>query len=245
MNGGGCRWMRNKSTYFTSITAKGDYLMSFSSIRLKFLALSALAMTAGTVHGATDYQLQSITFQTSSVPNSTFAFGVGGLAASLCYTCGPAGSHLIDDGAGNLTVNTVSYLLSGFGANFTHTFSGTATLGTTSLLKGPGETCVAHNAATHLCNPADQRSWAGNWYNGLLADGVTLAPTHQFSAVASGNSLVLRVRTNRDATPFDDADWLQMNFNYQVVPVPAAVWLFGSAIGVLGFARRRSIAARA
>ena len=34
-----------------------------------------------------------------------------------------------------------------------------------------------------------------------------------------------------------------MNFNYSVVPVPAAVWLFGSALGILGVARRRSVAA--
>jgi hypothetical protein len=31
----------------------------------------------------------------------------------------------------------------------------------------------------------------------------------------------------------------QYTLNYSVVPVPGAVWLFGSAIGVLGWARRR------
>ncbi len=64
-------------------------------------------------------------------------------------------------------------------------------------------------------------------------------------ACGSGNFLVLRVRTNRDATPVNDPDWLQINFNYQMVPVPAAVWLFGSALGLMGIARRRSIAAQA
>jgi len=34
-----------------------------------------------------------------------------------------------------------------------------------------------------------------------------------------------------------------MNFNYTLVPVPAAVWLFGSALGILGVARRRAASA--
>jgi hypothetical protein len=29
-------------------------------------------------------------------------------------------------------------------------------------------------------------------------------------------------------------------FNVAVVPVPAAVWLFGSALGLMGLARRRA-----
>lgn len=36
---------------------------------------------------------------------------------------------------------------------------------------------------------------------------------------------------------------LDSTFNIQVVPVPAAVWLFGSAIGILGLARRKSATA--
>lgn len=36
---------------------------------------------------------------------------------------------------------------------------------------------------------------------------------------------------------------LDSTFNIQVVPVPAAVWLFGSALGVLGWARRKSTTA--
>jgi len=172
-----------------------------------------------------------------------YPFGAGPLAASVCITCGS--SLATDDDLGNITVNSLSYTLAGFGANFTHTFSGATVLGAaTTLIKGAGETCVVNNTATQWCDPADRRGYPGNWYNGLLPDGVTAAPVAQFSALVTGNNLVLRVRKNRDAVGgSSETAWLQMNFNYTLVPVPAAVWLFGSALGILGVARRRTASA--
>jgi hypothetical protein len=64
----------------------------------------------------------------------------------------------------------------------------------------------------------------------LTVSGVAPAGT------ASAQILLLHILT--DGTPaggalfWDDA-------SLQIVPVPAAVWLFGSALGLLGFARRR------
>lgn len=214
--------------------------MSFKLIRRQLLALTALVMAGGVAQGATVYQLDSMSFFTTSGGGITLPFGTGAMINSVCISCGT--SLVTDDGAGNLTVGQVSYLINGFGVNFTDTFSGTATLGTgTSLLK-QGETCTVHSGGTHICNPADQRSFAGDWLTGVLADGTTAAPTHNFNAVVSGNNLTMRFTTNRDATPFNDADALALIMNYSVVPVPAAVWLFGSAVGLLGIARRRSAA---
>lgn len=208
----------------------------------RHLLAAAVVVFAGTAHGATVYQLQSITFQTSSAPG-VYNFGAGPLAASVCNTCGS--SLATDDDLGNITVGSLTYTLNGFGANFTHTYSGSTVLGAmTTLTKGAGETCVVNNTATQWCNAADRRGYPGDWYNGLMPDGVTAAPVAQFSALVTGNNLVLRVRKNRDAPggPSETA-WLQMNFNYSVVPVPAAVWLFGSALGLLGIARRRTASA--
>ncbi|MCC6592406.1 MAG: VPLPA-CTERM sorting domain-containing protein [Xanthomonadales bacterium] len=221
--------------------------MSFGSIRRQLLAVAALAMAAGAAHGASTYQLTSMTFNTSSAPG-TYTFGTGALGASFCLSCGS--STAVDDGFGNLTVGAVTYNLNNFGGDILHTWSGTTTVGGTTLIKSAGETCVENipggASSPHLCNPADRRGWAGNWYEGLMPDGVTAAPVADFSATVSGSNLVLSVTKNRDAVGgSSETAWLRINYNYTLVPVPAAVWLFGGAIGLLGVVRRRSIAAQA
>lgn len=218
-------------------------MKSLRSLRRQLLAMAALAMIGATAQAATTYQLTSMTFKTSSAPG-TYTFGVGPLSASACLSCGS--STVIDDGMGNLTVNAVSYKLANFGADIIHSFSGTTTIGpATTFIKNAGETCVEGTvgppSSPHLCNTADVRAWVGNWYNGLMADGSTASSNAQFSAVVTGSNLALTVRKARDNP--ESLAWLQITYNYQVVPVPAAVWLMGGALGGLGMLRRRQKAA--
>ncbi len=218
--------------------------MSFASISRQLLALAALAVAAGTAQGATTYELKSMTMTTSSA-GGIYPFGVAPLGASFCFSCGT--SIVVDDGFGNLTVGSVHYSLGNFGGDIDHTFSGTTTVGGTSLIKS-AEACVdgpKTGTTPHLCDPTDRRGWAGNWNTGFLPDGTTAAPVAAFSAIVSGQNLTLNVRKNRDAVGGSDTAWLAIQYNYQVVPVPAAVWLFGSALGLMGIARRRSLAAQA
>jgi hypothetical protein len=48
--------------------------------------------------------------------------------------------------------------------------------------------------------------------------------------------------TTLPAGAFNSGQRWTFNAGPQVVPVPAAVWLFGSALGLLGVARRRAMA---
>ena len=85
-----------------------------------------------------------------------------------------------------LRFQLLSYKLSGFGADFVNSFTGTTALGAnSSLLKAPGESCVVNNAATQYCSPTDNRSYAGNWLSGLLADGITPSNSANLSATVT------------------------------------------------------------
>jgi hypothetical protein len=61
--------------------------------------------------------------------------------------------------------------------------------------------------------------------------------------LTSGTTGVLEIfRNGRNPSATSGTDVLN-TFNIQVVPVPAAVWLFASALGLMGWIRRRATAA--
>jgi len=62
----------------------------------------------------------------------------------------------------------------------------------------------------------------------LTLDGVR----YELEGSIAGNDLVLSVQTGNNSI-------YQINLTVATVPVPAAVWLFGSALGLLGWMRRR------
>ena len=70
--------------------------------------------------------------------------------------------------------------------------------------------------------------------SGSLATAAAFAQPANDMRVTIQNTLRANAATGQDA-------WIEKKFTLvtQVVPVPAAVWLFGSGIGLLGIARRR------
>lgn len=84
-------------------------------------------------------------------------------------------------------------------------------------------------AAIQIANliAADRVDGAAGFGN-VNFTGVGFTPTTTASGVAFGTSA-------RDPDPL----YVGILGTVQVVPVPAAVWLFGGALGLLGFARRR------
>jgi len=216
--------------------------MQTTSLFRKCLLTASLFIMGAAAQASTTYTLLYISLETGNAPGQEFFFGAGSLVASTCDTCWV--STAVDDGLGNLTLDSTSFRLVGFGANFRDVFAGTTTIGAGGALDKSSDTCTVFNSAVQYCSATDPRSYAQDWRTGLQTDGVTPSQTTTFSAIVTGSDLRLSVRKPLIATdPFPTNSWLQLNFNYSVVPVPAAVWLFGSAAGLLGFMRRRRTAA--
>jgi hypothetical protein len=77
------------------------------------------------------------------------------------------------------------------------------------------------------------------WMAGLPAYTHVTPPAGSFNPNATGNyQFMLTVSNLSQSVPYDT-----VAMEVQVVPVPAAVWLFGSALGLVGLMRRRSAVA--
>lgn len=74
-------------------------------------------------------------------------------------------------------------------------------------------------------------------------DPQSIADYELFLASFDGSTLVIQSSDwlSQPQSPANSAG-LQMTFSAAVIPVPAAVWLFGSALGLMGLARRRMAA---
>jgi hypothetical protein len=140
------------------------------------------------------------------------SFGAGGSASATTYSCieGNFGGGVGASICGNYN----------FGANFvnesTLTYSGSSV---TRTLGGDDGSIGAAQSVADL-NGISTLSWVGT----------TLQLTNR--------SCVAACTTNAPGTAWNKG--YLITFNAAQVPVPAAVWLFGSAVGLLGVARRRA-----
>ncbi len=72
----------------------------------------------------------------------------------------------------------------------------------------------------------------------------TLDPSVEFSPVASDVAITIQNTLTATTNANGETAWIQKKITLvattAVVPVPAAVWLFGSALGLLGWMRRKA-----
>jgi len=233
--------------------------MKIIKLMRRALLSTAIALLAANAHATTTtYFLQYMTLETGNAPGQTFFFGTpylagsGSLGSSQCIGCvtdttlisGTTGMAVLTNLTGDVAITNLNWSLRSFGANFLNQSNGDTTLGaSTDYIKSFGSCTLYSGTATQYCSPTDVRTYAGNWYDGLAPDGVTASNNSKFSASANANFLTLVLRKPLLVTdPAVTNSWLQLTYNFAVVPVPAAVWLFGGALGVLGFARRRKLA---
>lgn len=115
----------------------------------------------------------------------------------------------------------------------------TGTIGVMAAAAVVGWNCsdVDGNAATGACSSASSFRGRGNFENVLLkitTDGAGNAIGVEGFLVQGGAGA-----PNPATTP----NWVAWTFNAQVVPVPAAFWLFGGGLGALSLLRRRQASA--
>ncbi len=200
----------------------------------KLLAIAVLGMVSVSANAAGSYVL--------SVVNAYNPFSGAGTAV----VSGPiaTGGSATVDGFGNVSGSGIQFSFVNTNATFNYTGGiWSAVVGNTSVTHS--ETCV--EAAGNTTCSSVVSGLAGLWnsgqQNGGLATNPGCAPNAFFGAgncdrvsiaEVAGVSLTI-VEQSEFAIPGLASGYI---YRFTAVPVPAAVWLFGSALGLLGLRRR-------
>lgn len=97
--------------------------------------------------------------------------------------------------------------------------------------EGSGERAVIQGVASDDFHAVDSGQFLGGgyWKIDFPADGLSLAGISAFTLTGIGDD-------------FSDYSLARIEYEYSVVPVPASVWLFGTALlGFIGLSRRISV----
>jgi hypothetical protein len=208
-------------------------IMIVGNFQMKKYLVSAAAMLllAGGAQAAT-YSLTSVTYFNS--------FG-GSVPVASCTGCGVGTA--VTSGVANSAVvlDDVSWYFNAGGNTYNIAFDGTTTLAAGTTLNKTNDSCV--QTVGSVCTLTNVRSGMGGpvHYTGISNDNLTTCTNDRcrvdVSLSGSTLSVVIKRALSESAT---SAAYQSYTLGFtQVVPVPAAVWLFGSALGLMGFARRK------
>jgi hypothetical protein len=212
----------------------------------KLLSLAALLLLAGGAYAAPiTYTLSSVQYFNSFAPTPT--------AVASCTGCGTAKAVWDGNAGGTVTFTDVQWHFNAGGNEYDIEFDATSTMATgTSLIKtaGPGTSCV--DIVGFVCDTSDlPYQWLSgmgwlNYYTDVGSDGSTACSNSRcrVNVVILGDGQ-LRLNIRRalsESTGSSNSQTYWVQFTPDPVPVPAAVWLFGSALGLLGVIRHRRAA---
>jgi hypothetical protein len=157
----------------------------------------------------------------NSPDNSLKVFGDGGASQSFAATAGQTwvGNAVGQNWSGDPILNVSSMLIQIAFFDADGNPAGTAAGGNVA----PGFNIF--DSETRVDANTTQDVWTS------LGVGTAPAPDN----TAEVQFIVLGLMSSGGAGFFDDA-----SFDQVVIPVPAAVWLFGSALGLLGWVRRKA-----
>ncbi|MCC5794932.1 MAG: VPLPA-CTERM sorting domain-containing protein [Chromatiales bacterium] len=217
----------------------------------KLFAVAALALVSAGAHAATaKYELVSVTVTTPFGALCTENAVCDGPGAVL----GDAGFMTLDIATGAVT-GTAQWSVDFPNATYDYAGDWSTVLGSGVNLLKLDETCGGVNAPQNCVGP---RGLQGDWISGELQDGtasdksavnvsvtgttqigidtLTIFRSTEFFVCPAAGGFVCLDPAGDGSFPFN----LQsIELNYVLVPVPAAVWLFGSALGLMAFLRRR------
>lgn len=227
---------------------------------LKHLLSAAILVLLSTgAQASTTYVLNNITYDNSF-----------GTAPVICDGCGTGTA--VDDGAGNITLTGLAWSFNGGGNVYSAMINGTTTLAPTytpvtspanalpagsEILGNTGYCTTSSFASTDPCSPTGYRS---SYAVSSFRTGLTSAPTPgtcgQPVNLANINAIdrcrvdllilgtgELQLQVKRALSESTGtASFGRLTFTFAPVPVPGAVWFFGSALGLLGLARRKLVA---
>jgi hypothetical protein len=204
------------------------------NVKKYLLSMAALLLFSGGAHAiGQNYVLSSVVYENS------FAAPV---AVAACTGCGI--SQAADDGAGNIALHSINWYFNAGGNEYFISFEGATTLASaTTLSKIPSSITTCTNLVGSVCTPTNVRSGMGplTFYTGIASDNITTCTNNRcrVDVAIVGTDLVVAIkRALSESATSSSYQTYTLTFA-QVVPLPAGVWLFGSALGLMGFARRK------
>ena len=191
------------------------------------MAMFAVAMLAGTAQGAlVEYDVNRV------LAGNQFTFGSGCLGPPRTNPCIP--DSVAQDPGGKFTYDTVANILYGNvtfrvqsnQASYIYAADWVADFNVNRL--------ITLNTQCIFISGADG---CGDFANGVQPGPISVISG---SLNPTGFESLASIRWSSLGPPFASAFFI---VELSEVPVPAAVWLFASALGLMGFIRRRAAAA--
>lgn len=209
------------------------------------------------------------TFKTLSLTAATLAISISGnaFAATLSLTGGASltlvqGSTIPKNNGISSLYGASTNSISGFKGG-TLEISDTATVTLTYLgteaynvnaFKWSGSDIFKTRGATDTCSGGNCGIWSSTGFEEMTKDAASGALTFSFNSIANGGDSIFAYKVNdttydlwfNDSGSSDsDYDDMVVRVSTSPVPIPAAVWLFGSALMGLAGVGYRSRSAQA
>lgn len=194
--------------------------MAISMLRIAAVPLLASVLGIGSAAAATINYSEAVDGQLSAFPLSLGVAGIGTntVAGSLAGTCVPSDCNANPGGSsGNSQDSFKIQILAGT--------SLASVFVTTSNVTGPAGFSAAYDQSPgSILTSLPLGTTSANLLSSALGPG-----TYTVSLFGGGAN---------DAGPYS----LDYSVAFNVVPIPAAAWLFGGALGLMGWLRRRPAA---